>query len=201
VAVLDTSVLVRAWLSAAAPPNPSRRAMLLAGLAYDSFTSPAILNEVEEVLARPRFGAEPARVSLWLDAFLRASRQVFPEVIPGRDARAIRGDTADLPVLKTAHAVAAAGEEIGDVLVAARRWWLVSRIGKHSPLCPRLECPWVAIHHSARLPAESLRARRRESVASPDVWRIPAQCTRGNQMDALTARRPTRRLRRAGGGR
>lgn len=60
VAVLDTSVLVRAWLSAAAPPNPSRRDMLLAGLAYDSFTSPAILNEVESV-ASPDVWRIPAR--------------------------------------------------------------------------------------------------------------------------------------------
>ena len=71
VAVLDTSVLVRAWLSPVAPPNPSRRVMLLAGVAYDSFTSPAILDEVEEVLVRPRFGAAAGQIRLWLDAFLR----------------------------------------------------------------------------------------------------------------------------------
>jgi hypothetical protein len=98
-------------------------------VAYDSFTSPAILDEVEEVLTRPRFGAAPAQVRLWLDIFLRASRQVFPESIPGGDAGAVRGDLADLPILKTAYAVAAAGEELGEVLVAARTdggWFLVS---------------------------------------------------------------------------
>lgn len=133
VAVLDTSVLVRAWLSPAACPNPSRRIMLLAGVAYDSAASPSILHEVEEVLARPRFGAAPTQVHLWLDAFLRASRQVFPEVIPGGGAGAIRGDVEDLPVLKTAYA-AAAGEELGDILVAARAdggWFLVSENTRH----------------------------------------------------------------------
>lgn len=74
VAILETSVLVRAWLSPTAAPNPSRRAMLLAGVEYDSFISPPILDEVEEVLARPRFGADPAQVRLWLDVFMRASR-------------------------------------------------------------------------------------------------------------------------------
>jgi predicted nucleic acid-binding protein len=134
VAVLETSVLVRAWLSPAAAPNPSRRVAELAGVAYDSFTSPAILDEVEEVLERPRFGATPTGVRLWLDIFLRASRQVFPESIPGGDAGALRGDLEDLPVLKTAYAVAAAGEELGDVLVVARAdggWFLVSENTRH----------------------------------------------------------------------
>ncbi len=129
VAVLDTSVLVRAWLSPVAPPNPSRRVMLLAGVAYNSFTSPAILDEVEEVLVRPRFGAAAGQVRLWLDAFLRASRQVFPELIPGDDAKAVRGDREDLPVLKTGYAIAATGKEFGDLLAAARSdggWFLVS---------------------------------------------------------------------------
>lgn len=132
--MLDTSVLVRAWLSPAAPQNPSRQIMLLAGAVYDSFTSPAILDEVEAVLARPGFGAGPAQVRFWLDAYVRASRQVFPEVIPDGDARPVRGDVADLPVLHTAYAVAAAGEEFGDILVAARAdggWFIVSENRRH----------------------------------------------------------------------
>lgn len=134
IAVLDTSVLVRAWLSPVVPPNPSRRVMMLAGVAYDSFASPAILDEVEEVLARPRFGAISGQVRLWIDAFVRASRQVFPELIPGEDAGAVRGDVEDLPVLKTAYAVAAAGEEFGAILTAARSdggWFIVSEDTRH----------------------------------------------------------------------
>ena len=61
-AVLDSSVLVRGWLSSAQVPNPLRRVMLLAGVVYDSFTSPAIVGEVEEVLTRPRIGADPDQV-------------------------------------------------------------------------------------------------------------------------------------------
>jgi hypothetical protein len=134
VAVLDTSVLVRGWLSPASPPNPSRRVMLLAGVIYDSFTSPAILDEDEEVLARPRFGAEPAQVRLWLDAFLRASRQVFPESIPGGGTGAVRGDVDDLPVLHTAYAASLAGATMGGILAAARvegGWFLVSENTRH----------------------------------------------------------------------
>jgi hypothetical protein len=50
------------------------------------------------------------------------------------DAGAVRGDLEDLPVLKTAYAVAAAGEELGEVLVAARTdggWFLVSENTRH----------------------------------------------------------------------
>jgi predicted nucleic acid-binding protein len=121
VAVLDTSVLVRAWRSTVGAPNPSRRAMLLAGIAYDSFTSPAILSEVAQVLARPRFGSSPGQVYSWLDAFVRASRQVFPESIPGDDADAVGGDQGDLPILKTTYAVFAAAAEYPDVLEQAGR--------------------------------------------------------------------------------
>jgi hypothetical protein len=88
VAVLDTSVLVRAWLSRTAAPNSARRVLLLAGLVYDSFTSPAIIEAAEEVLVRPRFAARRADVRRWFDAYLRASRQVFPETVPLADVRA-----------------------------------------------------------------------------------------------------------------
>jgi len=93
--------------------------MLLAGGVYDSITSPAILEELEEVLARPSFGADPIRVRLWMDAFVRASRQVFPEAIPGENAGAVRGDRDDLSILKTAYA-AATGDDLTQVLAAAR---------------------------------------------------------------------------------
>src|SRR5262249_36629588 len=119
VAVLDTSVLVRAWRSTARAPNAARRVMLLAGVAYDSFTSPAILGEVAEVLARPRFSSTPSDVYSWLDAFVRASRQVFPESVPGDDAGAVRGHQDDLPILKTAYAVFAAASEYPSVLEQA----------------------------------------------------------------------------------
>ena len=136
VAVLDTSTLVRAWLSREVSPSPARDVMRLAGQAYDSFTSPAILDEVEEVLHRPRFGAARAHVRLWLDAFLRVSRQVFPEMIPGGDPAAVSGDVGDLPILNTAFAVAAGDAEAREVLAAARLgggWFIVSENTRHFP--------------------------------------------------------------------
>lgn len=119
-AILDSSVLVRAWLSSWAAPNPSRRLMLLAGIVFDSFTSPAILEEVEDVLIRPRFGASRPRVQQWLDAFVRASRQVFPQLVPGANARAVRGDLDDLPILQTAYAVLVASADYADVVERAK---------------------------------------------------------------------------------
>lgn len=103
-AVIDTSVLVRAWLSPLTP-NASLRLIALAGAAYDSFTSPAIFLELEEVLTQPRFGARSDQVRIWLDPIIRASRQVFPETVPGGGAGAVGGDVGDVPILKTAYAV------------------------------------------------------------------------------------------------
>jgi hypothetical protein len=136
VAVLDTSTLVRAWLSRGRSPNAAREIMRVAGQAYDSFTSPAILGEVEQVLVRPRIGAAPADVRAWLDEFLRVNRQVFPETIPGGDPRAVGGDLADLPVLNTAFATAIAGPDAAEALAAARTnggWFLVSENTRHFP--------------------------------------------------------------------
>ncbi len=129
VAVLDTSVLVRAWLSNAASPNPSRRVMLLAGQAYDAFISPAILGELEEMLQELRFGFPVGQVRAWYDAFLRSSHQVFPEVIPDGSPATVGGDVADLPVLNTACAAIVAGAGTTQILEVARAnegWFLVS---------------------------------------------------------------------------
>ena len=68
------------------------------------------------MLLRPRFGATRAHVRLWLDAFLRVSRQVFPEVIPGGEPAAVGGDLGDLPVLNTAYAAAAGDVEAREAL-------------------------------------------------------------------------------------
>lgn len=105
IAVLDTSTLVRARLSPEGEPNPSRLLMLLAGHAYDSFTSPAILGEVEQVLSRPRFGIPESETRIWLDHFVRMSRQLDATVIPGDYAAALGDDEKDNPILKTALAV------------------------------------------------------------------------------------------------
>lgn len=128
VAVLDTSIHVRAWLSPRDRPNPSLRVMLLAGVVYDSLTGPAVLEEVEEVLVRPRFSGTAQAVRVWLDAFLRASHQVFPEAVPVDDPRAVGGDVDDLPILRTAYAALTA-RELVEVLASARTdggWFIVS---------------------------------------------------------------------------
>jgi predicted nucleic acid-binding protein len=136
VAVLDTSTLIRAWLSHADRPNAALELMLKAAQAYDSFTSPTILDEVEDVLLRPRIAASRASARRWLDAFLRSSRQVFPEAIPGGDPRAVGGDLEDLPVLHTAYAATVAGPDVAEVLATARAdggWFLVSENTRHFP--------------------------------------------------------------------
>jgi len=105
VAVLDTSVLVAAYLSMAREASPTLNIVRSAGLRYDSFTSPAILEETERVLIRPRLGASLRDARVWLDAFLRRSRQVNCFAIPGDYSEAVGGDEKDNPVLLTALAV------------------------------------------------------------------------------------------------
>lgn len=105
VAVLDTNVLVSVRLSRAPRRTVSREIFDLAGLVYDSFTSPAILEEVELVLARPKFGIPIGETRCWLDVFLRHSRQVDPCRVPGDFAAALGNDRKDNHVLKTALAV------------------------------------------------------------------------------------------------
>lgn len=132
VAVLDTNVLIRAWLGGKRSRTPAQSVVLLAGVAYNGFTSPAILEELEEVLTRPRFGATQDAVRLWLDEFVRVSRQVFPESIPAADARVVHGDVDDLPILGTAYAVDAAATEYAEVLAAAQgQRYLVSQNTRH----------------------------------------------------------------------
>jgi hypothetical protein len=94
--------------------------MLWAGVLYDSFTSPAILDETREVLARPRFGAAPEAVDRWLDAFVRASSQAFPQVAPGGNQGAVRGDLDDMPILETAFAAYATAPEHHPVIAHAQ---------------------------------------------------------------------------------
>jgi predicted nucleic acid-binding protein len=105
VAVVDTSVLVAARITVAGESSPSRQVVSSAAVLYDSFTSPEILEEVEGVLARPRFGYPVAETRKWLDVFLRHSRQVDPESVPGDYSAALGDDEKDNPVFKTALAV------------------------------------------------------------------------------------------------
>lgn len=72
---------------------------------YDSFTSPTIIEETERVLAEARFGTSAQEVSVWLDAFVRRTRQVNSEAVPGDYSAALRGDEKDNPILLIALAV------------------------------------------------------------------------------------------------
>jgi hypothetical protein len=110
--------------------------MILAGQAYDAFISPAILDEIEEVLGELRFSVPGEAVRAWYDTFLRVSRQVFPQVMPAGDPAAVGGDVDDLPVLNTAYAAISAGHDVAEVLAAARAdggWFLVSENTRDFP--------------------------------------------------------------------
>jgi predicted nucleic acid-binding protein len=119
VAVIDTNVLVSARIAKPDRPSSAREIYRLAGVLYDSFTSPAILMEVEQVLARPRFEVPVAETRRWIDVFVRGSRQVDPNRMPGNYAAVLGGDRKDNPILKTALAVNV--DEDGQIAIAAAR--------------------------------------------------------------------------------
>ena len=135
VAVLDTSTLVSARLSKDRTGSPTREVVRLAGALYDSFTSPAILDEVETVLERPRFGISREETRVWIDVFVRHSRQVDPAIIPGDLAKVLGDDQKDNPILKTAFAVHLHEEGQPAVTVArhAGGWFVVSLDSDFTP--------------------------------------------------------------------
>ena len=122
VAVLDASTLVAARLARVDRHSSSRDSVRLAGTVFDSFTSPAIVEEVEIVLARPKFGFTIVETRRWLDVFVRHSRQVDPGVVPGEYTAALHGDVRDNPVLKTALAVNLHEEGQGAIAEAGTRY-------------------------------------------------------------------------------
>ena len=102
VAVLDTSVHVAAALSGDPARSPAQLVQEAAGYGYDSFTSPDILNEVEEVLRRLGFRKNIRR---WIDQFGRMSRQVNPRQLVGDYSALVGHDVEDDPIIKTALSV------------------------------------------------------------------------------------------------
>lgn len=134
-AVLDTSVHVRAYLVGAHRPSPSLLVQEQAGYAYDSFTSPDILAETEQLLVCD-FEARSSAIRRWLDQFARQSRQVDPGRIPGDFAAQLRGDDQDNPILKTTLAVYAHEPEDQAAVQAALAGaglYIVSTDTKHFP--------------------------------------------------------------------
>lgn len=117
--MIDTNVLVSARIARPHRASSAREIYRLAGVLYDSFTSPAIFAEVEQVLARRRFGIQLAETRRWIDVFVRGSRQVDPDRVPGDYAEAVGGDFKDNPILKTALAVNL--DPDGQMIIAAAR--------------------------------------------------------------------------------
>lgn len=101
--VVDTNVLVPGLLSAHGPPGRVVDAVVsgLASALYDD----RILQEYEEVLARPKFNFSAADVALVLDAFRRGGEAVDPLLLLAVGARGLTlPDPDDLPFLEVALA-------------------------------------------------------------------------------------------------
>jgi uncharacterized protein len=100
-AVLDTSVLVSAILR---PDGPSGAVLRAARRGrFVMIASPAILDELVDVLTRPKLRAQ-ARLTFEDVAKIRVGLQQFAETVPGayRDVDAVPTDPKDNPVVATA---------------------------------------------------------------------------------------------------
>ena len=100
-AVLDTSVLVSAILRPDGPSGAILRAVRRGR--FVMVTSPAILDELVDVLTRPKLRAR-ARVTFEDVAKIRLALQQLAETVPGayRDVEAVPTDPKDNPVVATA---------------------------------------------------------------------------------------------------
>jgi len=99
--VLDTSVLVSAILRPAGPSGGVLRAARRK--AFTMVASPAIMDELVDVLSRPKLRAQ-ARLTFEDVALIRVGLEQFAEAVPGayRDLDAVPTDPNDNPVVATA---------------------------------------------------------------------------------------------------
>jgi uncharacterized protein len=101
--VVDTNVLVSGLLSAHGPPGRIVDA-LVGGVAVAVYDD-RILQEFEEVLARPKFGFSAPEVAVVLDVIHRAGEVVDPHVLMEVRSRGLAlPDPDDLPFLEVALA-------------------------------------------------------------------------------------------------
>ena len=112
VAVLDTNVVVSAFINPGGPPG-----RILASLGRRAFIpvyDARVVTEYRDVLKRPRFGLDPGDVDRFIDGFKRfgwavepgvwtepmidESDRVFVEVARGASALLVTGNTRHFPV-------------------------------------------------------------------------------------------------------
>ncbi len=114
--VCDTNVLVSGMLFRG---HPRRIVTLAAQARLTNITSPALLREVEAVLARPKFGLRPGQV----DQILALFRDTFELVHPAGRLDVIAADPADNRVLEAALAASADIIVFGDRHLLALKEW------------------------------------------------------------------------------
>ena len=119
--VCDTNVLVSGILFRG---HPRRILTLVAQARLTNITSPALLREVEAVLARPKFGLRPCQV----DQILALFRDTFELVHPMDSLDVIEDDPADNRILEAALASSADVIVSGDRHLLALKEWRGIRV-------------------------------------------------------------------------
>lgn len=114
--VADTNVVVSGFLFHGPPRELLLR--IQRGLVFNA-TSPALLAELEDVLARPKFGVSTAVLNL----FLAECEATFEVVSPVKQVRVIEDDPDDDRVLEAALTAKASTIVSGDRhLLQLKRW-------------------------------------------------------------------------------
>lgn len=114
--VLDSNVVISAFLFGG---PPARLLQCVIGGAAQGFTSLAILDEIRDVLLRPKFGLTPEQAIAFVEEF----RELCHVVSPKEHIRAVPADPDDNAVLECALEAAASLIVSGDShLLDLRKW-------------------------------------------------------------------------------
>jgi putative PIN family toxin of toxin-antitoxin system len=114
--VLDSNVVISAFLFGGPPKRLLQH--VISGVAQ-GFTSLAILDEIRDVLQRPKFGLSPEQAITFVEEFHELCRIVTPKI----RVRAVPADPDDNAVLECALEAGATLIVSGDShLLDLRRW-------------------------------------------------------------------------------
>lgn len=130
--VLDSNVVISGFLFGGPPARLLQHAL---DGTVQCFTSMAILDEIRDVLQRPKFGLSPEQALVFVDEI----RELCRVVAPRERVRAIPRDPDDDAVLECALEAGANWIVSGDSHLLALKQWRSIRILTPSNACEELE--------------------------------------------------------------
>ncbi len=132
--VLDSNVVISAFLFGGLP---ARLVQLALAGAVQCFTSVALLDEIRDVLQRPKFGLSPEQALAFVEEF----HSLCHVVTPNERVRAVPADPDDNAVLEWAVEAGASLIVSGDSHLLRLRQWRDIRILSPADAITAIEAP------------------------------------------------------------